>query len=918
MDEEKERERRSVESGRPSLDSITGRGLDRVDSAPKVAESESTDQRRLSSGVGAGAGAGAGAEKDTELTKSTRPSLAPVAERKSEYGLEGLLDSYASDPRASIVPAPSSFSAAAQTLNTGAAAANQAPTQTQAPQLASKPVSHPRAVEPQDELRRFSTSPKLPDLGRLSAFGDDLFSNSPTFSSDAPPLARIQDSPPPHSPSEETRHVATSDETPPVTHGEPLSSSRVETRASPIINNPIQTSNQESSESGTTAPHLGKDTLLSESATTQKEVPTTVTMDGDHSNPGLPSSTIPDQDGSSGASQLATVSNPADNRATRPSLPGGWVTETLTTPGDPLVLDPIEAPQAVASKAAESGEGSPTMESDAVNPNSSNFKEAPQLKQQPASSQLSSPHALPPLRTGSPASSASLQEAAGRPQTERGDDSTNLSPANNPETPDFSGSVPNSATTANRDITPTAPLKPYRGPQDSFNPEEAIVPPPSFDAGSTLDTTGSSPMKENDILQEEIIKSLSPLPSTSSGLPTIAGQSTSAYQSAAGPVRESSYLGDVYDDYWGGGEDKAEHQLDDTAPKESTLAAPVPAPDPRDVTSSPPTKVISDSKPLRQRFSWEAASVRSIEPQTGTQVEQKSLGPEIHNVVIAATAPSMPTAQQPAPPTTLDVDHLAPSAPRSDPSPTSEKAPAASSGISHQISQASTIPPRSALDAPIEPPSPVSVLSERIGPISEVRRLSLAEEKAGLQSSANEVSQTPPIAEHPAMVSDGPADQPPPHPQQPPHQPPASTQKEVSIMPFRQILEMPSASERIRHFKETRMQFATIDTGLDEWLAEMVKRHPEHRQPGFHSQPLTQSTAQAAHSQQQNAAFSGELAEGGLPTNNIPMPPPPNHGSHNQVGIKSKELLLAAGKAGKGLLSKGKNKLRGTGDKVFF
>lgn len=137
-------------------------------------------------------------------------------------------------------------------------------------------------------------------------------------------------------------------------------------------------------------------------------------------------------------------------------------------------------------------------------------------------------------------------------------------------------------------------------------------------------------------------------------------------------------------------------------------------------------------------------------------------------------------------------------------------------------------------------------------------------------------------------------------------------------MPFRQILEMPSASERIRHFKETRMQFATIDTGLDEWLAEMVKRHPEHLQPGFHSQPLTQNTAQVAHSQQQNAAFSGELAEGGLPTNNIPMPPPPSHGSHNQVGIKSKELLLAAGKAGKGLLSKGKNKLRGTGDKVFF
>jgi hypothetical protein len=39
------------------------------------------------------------------------------------------------------------------------------------------------------------------------------------------------------------------------------------------------------------------------------------------------------------------------------------------------------------------------------------------------------------------------------------------------------------------------------------------------------------------------------------------------------------------------------------------------------------------------------------------------------------------------------------------------------------------------------------------------------------------------------------------------------------------------------------------------------------------------------------------------------------------MGAKSKELLMAAGKAGKGfgkgLLSKGRNKLRGTGDKVF-
>jgi hypothetical protein len=39
--------------------------------------------------------------------------------------------------------------------------------------------------------------------------------------------------------------------------------------------------------------------------------------------------------------------------------------------------------------------------------------------------------------------------------------------------------------------------------------------------------------------------------------------------------------------------------------------------------------------------------------------------------------------------------------------------------------------------------------------------------------------------------------------------------------------------------------------------------------------------------------------------------------SGNQIGTKSKEFMHSAGKMGKGLLSKGKSKLRGSGDKVF-
>jgi len=73
---------------------------------------------------------------------------------------------------------------------------------------------------------------------------------------------------------------------------------------------------------------------------------------------------------------------------------------------------------------------------------------------------------------------------------------------------------------------------------------------------------------------------------------------------------------------------------------------------------------------------------------------------------------------------------------------------------------------------------------------------------------------------------------------------------------------------------------------------------------------------------QHNASTAG-FGHGGRSGANIPMPPhgsPLGHPSAQvaQVGAKSKKLLMAAGKAGKGLLSKGKNKLSGTGDKVFF
>jgi len=152
----------------------------------------------------------------------------------------------------------------------------------------------------------------------------------------------------------------------------------------------------------------------------------------------------------------------------------------------------------------------------------------------------------------------------------------------------------------------------------------------------------------------------------------------------------------------------------------------------------------------------------------------------------------------------------------------------------------------------------------------------------------------------------------------------------VHIIPFRKIMEASTSVERTKLFRQSRMQFAAIDTGLDEWLVAMAQKHPEHLNgpspPGAGTQAEVpqvvqgqgQSPGPAMYAQQHNASSPGGLQH------HIPPAPLGAHGAHTfahqskEVGTKSKELLKSAGKAGKGLLNKGKIKLRGTGDKVFF
>jgi hypothetical protein len=152
--------------------------------------------------------------------------------------------------------------------------------------------------------------------------------------------------------------------------------------------------------------------------------------------------------------------------------------------------------------------------------------------------------------------------------------------------------------------------------------------------------------------------------------------------------------------------------------------------------------------------------------------------------------------------------------------------------------------------------------------------------------------------------------------QQVPPPPPAAMmpqQAAMNIISFRQILDVPSATDRIKLYNETREKFAAMDTGLNHWIQNLRTQHSEY----------TNATSQFYGTFEPMTA-TGEASR----TSHVPpRTGSPNLGYGNQmtqvnqvgqvVGAKSKEFLMAAGKAGKGLFSKGRNKLRGTGDKVF-
>ncbi|KAL2121826.1 hypothetical protein VTJ04DRAFT_2281 [Mycothermus thermophilus] len=910
------------------------------------------------------------------LGPSTGPT--PTDERKSEYGFDRLIASYATD----------------RTSSTDTYVIMREKVHAAAPAPDRDPPSSPQ------NIRRFSSSPQLPEVTRLSGFGEDLFStglfsSSGSFSAPDRDLADIPES---------SSATAASSSGP----GQSLTSSG----AAPVGASSSDTASKvEMSRNNTPQPSASN--VAAPPPKPEQPDPVAVSSIGPaHTEGGglgqtrvdgsrQPSPAVDQNAADAGRVPASSPGEvPAGARPNlRPQMPGGWVSETPSTPGPaevPVKSGAGDVSRESGDKQEAPGPGSPVSVSESLLEVAAStvFASSPPDKpavapaalQPPAQpSQPVSPLASPApsaLRTSSPAPSAKSAASMGSQSKQQppagASQGRDPSPAPTSHVAETNGPAPASATTDKSDnnIPPTAPLNPHR-PAATDTKETLTLATPSQGVPSSKPSPteqspppsaapSHSPVNPNDALSEEILRSLEPTAAHAAPSSTLETQYTST-----DAARESSYLGDVYGDYWSSTDDKLEtglltletgllslDKLGDVdkdkdyqpsllpiVPVDSTAAAAAATHQP---VNDSTTATQSSSENQRQapptigiptRFSWETAPEPVLlQPQkmevVGEQkpVESNAPGP----VELDATEPASRVSERGPDKSAEDlrstpVTQTLYSATITKPAPAvgSSAAPAVSAeSLPRPIDQAST--------APEVVPSPRSTEEKIVLPGSD--------EKIPLSPSDQRTPSPHPPPQHPAQ----PSQQPPPPPQQlqlfqqqpqpvtiskpaspsPPAPPAVSAQ---NILPFRTIMEMPLASERIRHFSESRLQFAAIDSGLNEWLRVTLARYPEHGEPETAGGPSTLALPPAGTTPLTSpTGISGAGASSSSGPfhhhhhhHHVHMPSSLQQGlsglghSGGQVGTKSKELLMAAGKAGKGLFSKGKSKLRGTGEKVF-
>ncbi|KAI1502083.1 hypothetical protein F5X99DRAFT_172376 [Biscogniauxia marginata] len=414
----------------------------------------------------------------------------------------------------------------------------------------------PTALEADPEKRsgtvndgRLSVSPQLPDLARLSGFGDDFFSISPGYSTQASPgLASIAD----HEPLE--------------TGGAGAADAQPEERIQPssTIEGPKLQPNPD------------------------------IIMPPANDKPSKPAA----------APRQPTA---------RPQIPGGWVSETASTSAASGQMTPVQGIGATSLAAVGTeSDVSPTKTNEPEPADIEPTTQVKQLPSSSSDQSLAmariqnnfdrptgqhddavaseviaagpghhpTPRSLPPLKTDNPSNNTRLTAPI------------HYSPANQP------------TTTSSSEFTPTAPLNPHRS--------SVAAGSSSNERKQTFSTVGTgSPQKESDKLREEIIKSLGSsaldahavLNESANGKEPIPGDLS----------RESTYLSDVYDDYLLAAEEKSLQETGDELKKGYMMSANQSAgasntghPPVAEIAPLSPQRGPKSESPDRpRRFSWE-------------------------------------------------------------------------------------------------------------------------------------------------------------------------------------------------------------------------------------------------------------------------------------------------------------------------
>ncbi|RDW76978.1 hypothetical protein BP6252_05031 [Coleophoma cylindrospora] len=605
MEEERERERQSMESGRPSLDSVLG--------APKASErSESPGrthirERASSDSLGGRRSGSLDYDEGYDSGRRLMPMLAPVQERKSEYGFEGY-----EAPQESSKP------------STGAL---------ELPAAEGNLIASPRVP---------STSPKLPDLNRMSGFGLDLFSQSQSNDSMDPAdqerspnsaATRLSDSTITEDPELRTqpslgfrsvvnqafdRSDQSTDSSVPATpaslNGTVVKRTDSESTGtagiSPIMSRGLSAANLDNRNRETSTLEVVNEAPPVEEKNEEEEndsqVPPTFKpghrRDLSTPSPGNSPARTPDISSYDSVPQaeqallsrapdsvaqapLPIVNEPTDlsrpaadrEQSFRPQLPGGWTSFATTNTGN--VTPEPEPTQAAAPEISPIPGNSEKVNED-ITPTTEKHPlpqpggpsivpsvEADDVVQEPQSPVAGSSHTYESMPTPDPAMapSGSVYSA------------TALDPRLLPKQQSLSPEVPLQPTAPDRAITADSGAVSMPPPEDTLpqiiaddtsgytpNPtislkqispheignDEALQPPSRPQVLPTLSTDAQPQDEESDKLRKEIIKSLSPRTSDAHNYHE-SGDHLQTPTSAV-EARESTYLPDsIYDNYWG-------------------------------------------------------------------------------------------------------------------------------------------------------------------------------------------------------------------------------------------------------------------------------------------------------------------------------------------------------------------------------